>query len=371
MSSVFGIIQPSNRKFWVEGMEEYRTAGAFSFMGRYRTIDFPISNMSNSDIDRIQVYIKRKPATLTQHLGSGRHYNINSKRGKLQILFSNNTGEHDIYNTDISSYIDNIEVIESMTEKYVLIAPSYMIYKANFAELLNTHKESGADITLLYHTVDNAKDAYLRCNVLDLNKQKGLVSIQENQGTAKSRNIFMETYIMTKDLFVDLVRKAKNTSSLYTLVNIVNDNCNELDIRCEPHRGYFAAITDFKSYYYANLSLINSDYARDLFQKDWPIYTKTNDSCPTKYFETAQIKSSVISNGCLIEGCVENSVIGRDCMIKKGAVVRNSVILSGTTIGEDVHVENHVVDKQVKIEKVKEVIGDRIEIGYIKRNDVI
>ena len=111
--------------------------------------------------------------------------------------------------------------------------------------------------------------------------------------------------------------------------------------------------------------------AFSLFDDNWPIYTKTTDSCPTQYFETANVKTSFVSNGCLIEGTVENSVIGRGCMIKKGAVVRNTVLLPGAYVGEDVHVENQVVDKRAKLLHAKEIIANVDNPGYIKRNDTV
>lgn len=112
---------------------------------------------------------------------------------------------------------------------------------------------------------------------------------------------------------------------MYSLADIVNASCEELDVRGVSHRGYFAAITDFKSYYDANISLIDFKTALSLFDDQWPIYTRTNDSCPTQYFEGADVKNSVVSNGCLIEGTIENSIIGRGCVIKKGAVSRTAL----------------------------------------------
>ena len=158
---------------------------------------------------------------------------------------------------------------------------------------------------------------------------------------------------------------------MITLPQIVNASCGELDIRGVAHRGYFASITDFKSYYDANISLIDIKTAQSLFNSEWPIYTRTNDSCPTQYFEGAEIKNSVVSNGCLIEGTVENSVIGRGCQIKKGAVVKNSVILANTVICEDVHLENQVVDKWAKITRGREIIADPQHPGYIRRDDIL
>ena len=262
MARAFGIVTSSGTHIKVEGLQQYRPIGAFSFLGRYRVIDFPISNMSNSGIDRIQVYVRTKPRSLAEHLGTGRHYNINSKRGKLQLMFAQNSSENDVYNTDIASFYENIEFIERMHEPYVIIAPSYMVYAEDYRELLQTHIDSGADITLLYHSVDNAKEYFLNCYAVNLNKQKGVLSLEQNHGNAKNKNIFMDTYIMKKDLFIELIHKSRKTSSVYTLLDIVNASCEDLDIRGVSHRGYFAAISDFNSYYESNLSLTDIKTAR-------------------------------------------------------------------------------------------------------------
>ena len=257
MYKAFGIVNSSSRNIRVEGLEDYRPIGAFSFLGRYRMVDFPISNLSNSGIDRIQIYVKEKPRTLVSHISTGRHYNINSKSGRLQILFTDSDQRNNIYNTDIASYYENMECIEEMHHPYVVITPDYMVYTADFSKLIEQHIQSEADITLLYHAVDNAKDAYLNCNILNLNKQKGVLSIEPNHGNAKNRNIFMDTYIMKKDLFIELIRKAKAISSAFTLADIINELHDELDVRGVSHRGFFASITDFHSYYNANMDLID------------------------------------------------------------------------------------------------------------------
>lgn len=371
MSKAFGIINFAGNHVQVYGMQSYRPVAAFSFLGRYRAIDFPLSNMSNSGIDHIQVYIRRKPQSLTEHIGTGRHYNINSKSGKVQILYADFGMGETIYNNDVAAYLENIEYIQNLRHEYVVIAPSYMIYTMNYDELLKTHIESGADITLPYHIVENAKDHFLNCYAVNLNKQKGVLSIEQNHGNTKNKNISMDTYIMKKDLFLDLLHKARSVSSMYSLADIISASCDDLDIRGVSHHGYFASITDFRSYYDANISLIDFKAARNLFSADWPIYTKTNDSCPTQYFETADVKNSVVSNGSLIEGTIENSVIGRGCVIKKGAVVKNSVVLPGAVIGENVLIDSQVVDKHAKVIHAKEIIADPEHPGYIRRNDTL
>ena len=124
-----------------------------------------------------------------------------------------------------------------------------------------------------------------------------------------------------------------------------------------------------KQVYEANMELINLKKATDLFDDNWPIYTRTNDSCPTQYFDGSEVKSSVISNGCLIEGTIENSVIGRGCIIKEGAIVKNCVINADVVIGKGVHVENLVIDKHARLIRGKRVIAAPEKPGYIKRGD--
>ncbi len=371
MAKAFGLINNSGNHIWVEGMQEYRPIGAFSFLGRYRVIDFMMSNFSNSDIDRIHVMVGNKPRSLTDHLGSGRHYNINSKKGKVQVLFAENHSRNDIYNTDIAAFYENLYSIEKMREEYVVIAPSYMVFTQDFKELVNEHDKSGADITLLYHSVDNANEAFLNCDYVTLNRQQGVLEIKRNRGDEAHRNIFMDTYIMKNELFIELIGKAKALSSMYTLPQIVGLSCNQLDIRGYAHEGYFAALTDFKSYFDANMSLLDIEKAEDLINEAWPIYTRTNDSCPTKYYVDAEVKHAVVSNGCKIEGTVENSIIGRGCTIKKGVVVKNSVVLPDTYIEEGIHVENQLVDKHSRLLHCKELIGTSEAPGYVRRGDTL
>ncbi len=367
----FGIINSSASNIKVEGMQEYRPIGAFSFLGRYRIIDFPISNLSNSNIDRIQVYVRGKVRSLAEHLGTGRHYNINSKKGRLQLLFSEENALNDIYNTDVADFMEYIDPIKRMRQDYVVIAPSYMIFTQDFEALLKTHVESGADITLLYHKVDNARESFLTCYALDLNRQKGVQSIEKNVGNTKEKNIFMDTYVMSKEIFVDLITKAHSLSSMYNLVDITNIECSEMDIRAVAHKGYFAAITDLTSYYKANEELLDYKLASTLFNPSWPIYTKTTDSCPTQYFEGASVRNSYVSNACLIEGTVENSVIGRSVKIAPGAVVKNCVVLAYADIGKGVYLENQIVDKWARVYHAKEVVASSDKPGYIRRDDTL
>jgi glucose-1-phosphate adenylyltransferase len=365
----FGILNSSANHIHVKGLQTYRPIGAFSFIGRYRVVDFPLSNMSNSGINQIQVYVRENPRSLTEHIQNGRMYNINSKSGKIQILFADNNSASDIYNTDIAAFQENLNLVERLTHEYVVIAPSYYVYKQDYNEMLDQHIESGADISILYHHTSDAKSNFLSCDILNLNRQKGVETIERNRGTAKDRSVSMDTYVMKRELFIRLVRNAAKISSVYTLSQIINLECKDLDVRGIPHRGYFAAPTSLKSYYDANLDLIKPEH--ELFTPDWPIYTVTADTSPTLYFDDSNVTSSLISNGCIIHGEVSNSVVGRGVVIAPGAVVKNCILESYCEIGADIHLENQIVDKWAKVLHVPEIISPAEHPGYIKREDII
>ena len=371
MPKAMGIVTPSANNMRVHGMNQFRPISAFSFLGRYRIVDFPVSNMSNSGIEHIQVYVSQNPRSLAEHLGTGRIYNINSKRGKLQLLFNQDSKFNEIYNTDIRAYADNMDQIEPAPEPYVVITPGYMIFKEDYGELLREHISTGADVTILYHKVDNADKAFRNCRTVSLNRQKGVKMIGWNDGAEAEKNIFMDTYVMSRELFIKLIYKARKTSSVYRLVDILNEENDDLDIRGRAHKGFFTAVTDFQSYFDANMELLDFDKAKDLFTDEWPIYTVTTDSCPVRYVKGSKVKNSVVANGCVIEGLVENSVIGRGVQIKKGAKVKDCVILGHTVIGEGVKLQGQVVDKWAKVINVKEVIAPIDNPGYVSRGDTL
>ena len=370
MCNAFGVVVFGGNNARVDGLEDYRSIGAISFLGRYRVIDFPISNLTNSGIDNIQLYVKSYPRSVIDHVGTGRHYNINSKRGKLSVLFGDESVS-EFYRHDIASFYNNRMAIETMPQKYVVVASNFMLYSIDYNDVVEEHIKTGADITMIYKTVDSAKEEFINCSTLNLNKQKGVLSIDLNRGNYKSRHVSLESYVMSKEIFLAMIDQAVNTSSLYWMNDILNDSCKFLDVRGYQYKGYLAAINSFTSYYKTNMDLLNPSERNKLFKEEWPIYTKTSDSAPTHYFKSGSASGSLVSNGCCIEGRIENSVIGRGCYIKKGALVKNCVLSPRTIIGEDVQLEYVVVDKKVEISHVKEVKGTAEKPAYVKRNDKI
>lgn len=366
-----GIINFEDNVATVEGLGDYRPVPAIAFLGRYRVIDFVLSNMTNSGIDNVQVYCKEKPRNLMEHLGNGSVYNINSKRGKLRILYGEKSFSSPVYNHDIANFILNMQYIEEDRNPYVVVVPSYFIYSLDYSAVLDAHIDSGADVTVLYTSTNEAKTSFLGCDTLTFDKSKKITSIDKNRGNTQRKNISLEGYVMTKKLFIDLVKKAAETSSLYWFKDILKDSVEELDMRAYQVKGFVACINSLPAYYKACMTLKDRSKAAGLFKPGWPIYTQTNDSAPTKFEEGSKVTGSVVANGSIIEGTVENSIISRNVTIRKGAVVKDSILLPGVYIGEKAKLDHVVVDKYAIIHHVKELKGTDEEPVYVKRRDRI
>lgn len=365
-----GIINFEGSNVNVEGLKEYRPVPAFSFLGRYRLIDIMVSNMTNSGIERIQVYMNGQTRSLIEHLGTGRHYNINSKRGQLQLLTSDPTINAS-YNNDINAFLYNLEAIEDVDADYFVIAPSYIIYSIDFEKVIESHINKGADITVVYRNTDQAHDHFIDCSTLTLDKDGAIMSVEPNQGKHKNRNISLETYIIRKELFIKLISSAPAISSMFWWRDVIKEVLNDYKVIGYACKSECYCINNLKEYFWANMQLKDYKIAKALFSKDWPIHTRTNDSAPAYYGVNAVCTNSIVSNGATVKGNVDNSIVGRQVLIDEGAEVKNCVLMAGVKIGKGVKISNAVVDKKAVISRVKELGGTADNILYVKRKDNI
>ena len=371
MSKVLGILNFEPSYVHVRGLEDFRPISATSILGRYRVIDFMLSNFTNSGIDNIKVFIKNRPRSTVEHV-THTSYNINSKRGKIHLLhgdvdYSNN----DMFNVDVQAFKTYMEFVDVENPSYVIIAPSHFIFKQDFSEMLDYHIKSKNDITMLYHNSNNADRKYLMGDTIDIDKNQRVVEFHKNRGKYKKATISLETYVMSTLTFKQLVDEACMTSSLYSLSDIIRDCVKVMKIGAYHHHGFFACISSLNAYYEANMEIKQEKELLKLINDDWPIYTMTNDSCPTLYKSGAKVSGSIVANGCQIEGTVINSVIGRNVVVKEGAVIKDSVVLPDTLIDKNVKLECAVVDRLSIITHIKELKGSKEEPIYIKRGDRI
>ena len=370
MSKVLGILNFEPSYVNVAGLEDYRPISATSILGRYRVIDFMLSNFTNSGIDSIKVHIKNRPRSIVEHI-TRTSYNINSKRGKIHLLHGETEFNNKFYNNDLQSFSTYMEFCDVENPSYVIIAPSHFIFKQDFSEILEYHIKSKNDITMLYQHIKDSDKNFLMCDALVVDDHKRITEFHKNRGKYKTNNISLETYVMDYITFKQLVKEGCETSSLYSFSDIVADCVRAMKIGGYQHYGYCACISTLKAYYDANMTIRKEKALTSLINDEWPIYTMTNDSCPTLYNENAKVRGSIIANGCQIEGTVINSVIGRNVIVKKGAVIKDSIVLPDSFIDKDVKLDCAVVDRLALVTHIKDLTGTKDNPIYINRGDRI
>jgi len=371
MNEVMGIINLHDSNNTVKELTSHRPLAAVPFLGRYRIIDFALSNMVNSGINNVGVFIQEKPRPLTEHLGSGESWDLDKKKDGLFIFYPYYNSANSMYMTEMKSFRENIEYIKKSTQKYVVISPSYMICNINYKEVISEHSNSNCDITIIYKKVNDAKVNFLGCDTLDISEEGKITNISTNMGDKCKRNISMEMCVMKKEFLIELINKASQLSALYSLKDTIAYFCNEINIKTYEYKGYLQCINSINSYFRKSLELLDVEKAKKLFKPNAPIYTSTNDNAPTKYGKDAKVSNSLVANGAIIEGTVENSIIFRGVKIGKGAVVKNCILMSKCNIGEDAYLENVIADKNSEVLRVKNVVGIYGEPIVLEKNSIV
>lgn len=368
MNNCIGIINLDESEQRIAELTRHRTLASLPIAGRYRVVDFVLSNMTNSGIESIGIFTKNKSRSLIDHLTNGRPWDLHRKKDGLRVF---NFGEDAPAHDDVHNFLENIDFFEHSRKEYVLISPSYMICNIDYNELVSYHKNEQNDVTIVYKNVKNAENGFVDCQVLNLDNSSRVIGVGENIGLKNNTNISMEMYIMKTDLFIDIVYNSVKSGMYRKVKQYVNGNIKNLKVGAYEFKGYLACINSTKSYYDANMDFLNEKVNKELFYNSAPIYTKPKDECPTHYTEFSSVQNSIIANGAYIEGTVKNCVIGRKVYIGKDTVLENCVILQNTVIGDKVKMDKVITDKGTVIKDGEEVRGLKDNPVTIPKKSVI
>ncbi|MCF0117265.1 MAG: glucose-1-phosphate adenylyltransferase subunit GlgD [Bacilli bacterium] len=348
-----------------------RPMASTSFLGRYAFIDFCLSNFSNSGIDQIGILVRDHARSLNKHLGSSFPWNINTKLGTQVIMYNELSHLNNRYNTDLNNIRENDWFIIKSNAEYVVIAPVHVLATINYAKVVECHIESGADVTVVYAANQNTKDEFLGCDLLTIDKDNRVSKFTSNRGVDSVSNVSMESYVMTKDKLKEILKDSLEVSSIFTLRDYLSYSVNKLNIRGYKYEGYVRCFDSLQKYLKYSLELLNYNVRSTLFSNDWPIYTVTHDTPPSKYGKGAKVTNSFIANGAVINGEVENSIISRYVHVSDGAKIKNSIILTDAIVTNDACIENCIIDKYTRIVTVDDLKGTENEPLYIKQGDII
>ena len=368
--NVLGLIFASMHDSYVSELTKQRTMGSIPFGGRYRLIDFPLSNMVNSSVSEVGVITKSNYGSLLDHLGSGRDWDLSRKKGGLHLLppYSQTGG---IYKGRLDALSNVWSFVEHSTAKYVIMANCDVVTTIDFNPVLNQHMESGADITLIYSKgyYDSEKNSC--ATILEFDENNHLKDVLVDPQISGECNMWLEMFIISRDFLKKIVFEAASRNQSSFTREILQGRKDEYKIMGYEHKGIFTRIDSVQSYYNANQMLLETEKRNALFVKNMPIYTKIGDNGPVKYGLDSSIKNSLIADGCVIEGTVENSILFRGVKVGKGTVVKNCVLLQGTKVGSNCSISYVITDKNVEVSNDKVLTGSETYPLYIGKEGKI
>ena len=330
-------------------LSERRSKPAVPFAGKFRIIDFALSNCTNSGIFQIGILTQYLPLSLNEHIGVGKPWDLDRRDSFVTLLQPNNSW----YEGTGDAIRKNLEFIKRYASKYVLILSGDHIYKMDYSKLIEQHKQTGADLTIAAKIVPMEEAS--RFGILETDDTNKITKFVEKPKEPKSNKASMGIYVFSTDALIEAIESKPEIADLDFGMHIIPKMINEKNVYAYEYYDYWMDVGTYDSYLEANLELCDSTDL-DLYDQQWKIYTKSEDLPPVKVGSNATISTSLISNGCLIEGVVEHSVLSPGVKVGAGSIVKNSVILNDVVIGENCKIENAIIDKDTIIGK-NSIIG--------------
>lgn len=368
MKNCIGIINLDENESRMGELVRNRPLASIPLAARYRVVDFVLSNMTNSGIESIGIFMKNRSRSLVDHLTNGRPWDLHRKKNGLRVF---NFGDKEPLYDDIYNFADNLDFLTKSRKEYVLLSSSYMICNIDYNELIKHHKKCDNDITIVYKNINDADSNFIECDVLNLNENGRVNSIGKNFGKEPNLNISMEMYIMRTDLLIEIIYESIRQGLHRKVKNYISSNLQNLKVGSFEFNGYLSCINSLRSYYKTSMDLLVPEVYAELFLGERTIYTKSKDESPTHYTDKSIVKNSVIANGSYIEGTIENCIIGRRVYVGPGTVLKNCIIMQETVIGENAHVDKVIADKSSVIRDDERVIGLEYHPMVIKKPTVI
>ncbi len=356
----FGLIFTGESNPLMRDLVLSRAVAAVPFGGRYRCIDFVLSNLVNTGIRNVGLIVQKNYHSLMDHLGTGKEWDLNRKRDGLFLLppFStkDNTG---VYRGDIDAFHSIMQYVRRSSQKTLIICGSHTVFNTTFDAILKQHKETGADITIMYNEDPRFFPEEQNRDLRLLLDEDGMTvnGLEWNPRTPGSDYRSCEINVINKDLFEDLVEEAYSRGMVDFVREVMLPRAKDLKVMGWRYDGYVARIDSINTYFMHNMELLNATAAKDLYNMRHPIYTKVKDEIASQYGEHANVKNVLMADGCLIDGAVENSIVFRGVTVERGAVVKNSILMQGVAVRSGAVLDHVILDKNVTVNAGRQLTG--------------
>ncbi len=375
MNKVLGIIFSYSERENLRELISTRTLASLPFAGKYRIIDFVLSNFVNSGIYDISIITRNNFHSLVDHLGSGREWDLNRKRGGLRVLTPLSTPggtETGVYRGTIEALSRNMHSIKKSLADYVILSGSSVIYNMDLEELVNSHIQRNADITTVYtRSLNGCNVIPAGVNILKMDGEERVYEINQNTDDVSYQQEpwDISLFVMRKSLLESLVADSMSYGRYDFEKDIIQRLASNLNIRGYEYKGNIFEISSVSGYMQANLSLLKDQVRRRAYTK--PIYTKVKDSVPAKYLDGCSVKNSIVADGCIIEGSIENCIISRGVKVGKGCIIKNSIIMQDTEIMRNVNLNHVILDKDVIVRENRQLAGHETYPVVIEKLSIV
>lgn len=357
IKNTLGLILADRHDVSLGSLTDQRTIGAVHFGGRYRLIDFALSNMVGSGIYDVGLITQSNYRSLLEHISSGRPWDLARKNGGLTILppFVGEAKDTATRGT-IDVLFSALGFLEKYDRKYVVLTTADMVGNLDYQDLVKNHIETGADITVCCKDAD----AHLldKGAVTFVTDKSGRVTeaIRGSYGSPTGTQ-FLGVSVIERQLLIDLIKDMHGKSKLSFVRHILQEGSKQLHIQCCRQNGYLVKINSLDSYYEASMELLKYPVRQEIFRRAKPVLTKVRDEVPAKYGINARVVNSIVADGAIIEGTIENSVIFRGVRVAKGAVVKDSILMQGSTIGEGASLSYIIADRDCMVSPGRMLCG--------------
>ena len=369
-TDALGIIFPNASDSLVPEMVTDRTMASIPFGGRYRLVDFMLSSMVNSGISNVSLVVKQNYHSLMDHLGTGREWDLSRKRGGLNLVPPYAEAGVKMYRGRVEALASIVDFLADQKEEFVIMCDSNIVFNFDFNQLIEAHISTGADVTVMYEKRPIPQG--LVNDNFTLRMQEGRVSeLLSNDYRPGVQNLSMNVYIIQREALITMIRDASIRGLVYFEKDILARNLELLNVQGYEYTGYTARIADRKTYFDENMRLLEQANLDALFPEALPVYTKVHDNAPTRYAMDSRIKNSLVADGCIIEGEVENCVLFRGVRVKKGAKVKNCVLMQNTIVEPGAQAEYVVTDKNVKLTTDRKLSGTDTFPIYVAKGHTV
>lgn len=354
MSSAFALIMAGGPSPGLSVLSEVRAAPAIPFGGKYRLIDFSLSNCVNSEIYNVAVLTQYRPHSLSEHLGTGAPWDLDLMKGGLRVLHPFRGGRFGDWQRGTADAVRrNLEFVGEQSEENVLVLAGDHVYTMDYGPMLRRHEESGAALTVACRRV-SPHEAH-RFGMIIKGSDDRITGFEEKPKRSRLTLASMGVYVFSRRALLAILKDESHTDFGRDVLPAMI--ASGKDVRAFTFPGYWSDIGTVQAYWEANMGLLSEDPALDLYNAEARVHTRSQESGPVNVGRNAQVEGNLLSNGCIVEGTVYNSIISPGVRIAPGATVSNSIILDDTIIEAGAFVDKCIVDKKC-------LVGEEAKVGF-------